>query len=143
MPTSIGNFFMKMLINSPLHPLLGPDFAVITVTGRRTGKPITTPINVVSLDGTLTVISTRNRSWWRNLRGGRTANLQHAGKRFPVRGEIVENPADVAAGMTTYFKQKPGYAKYFKVPLDPLGNPDATELGRVAGERILVRLIPV
>ena len=141
MPTPIGNYFMKMLINSPLHFLLGTSFAVITVTGRRSGKPITTPINVVRIDSELIVISMRNRTWWRNLRGGRTASLRHDGKRFPVRGEIVEAPAEVAAELISYFQQKPGYGKYFNIHIDPNGNPDASEMGRVAGECILVRLI--
>jgi hypothetical protein len=47
MPTPLGNFFMKTLIYSPLHPLLGGSFAVITVTGRKTGNLISTPINTV------------------------------------------------------------------------------------------------
>jgi len=37
MPGAFGDFFMKTMINSPLHPLLGPGFAVITVTGRKMG----------------------------------------------------------------------------------------------------------
>ncbi len=140
MPGPIVNFFMKTLVNSPLHPLLGKSFAVITVTGRKTGKPIETPVNVVRLGGTLTVISLRNRTWWRNLRGGRTARLRHVGKRLPVRGEVVETPAEVEAGMTEYFAQYPGYAKYFNVTLGPDGKPDPRELERAAGERVLIKL---
>jgi hypothetical protein len=73
MPSSLDNFFIKTLIISPLHPLLDESFAVITVTGRRTGKPITTPINIVCVDSVLTVVSMRDRTWWRNLRKGRPA----------------------------------------------------------------------
>jgi hypothetical protein len=50
MPTPVGNFIIKALINSPLHPLQGESFAFIALTGRKTGKSITTPINTVLLD---------------------------------------------------------------------------------------------
>ena len=83
MPSPLANFFMKSLINSPLHSLLGENFAVITVTGRKTGKPITTPVNTLPVDGILTVLSQRDRTWWRNLRGGRMAQLRRAGQPFP------------------------------------------------------------
>ncbi len=140
MPTPIGNFFMKTLVNSPLHPLLGKSIAVITITGYKTGKPIETPINVVRVGEALMVISMPNRTWWRNLRGGRMARLRHLGKIIPVRGEVVETSAEVAAGLADYFTQYPGYAKYFKVRLDPVGKPDPQELESVARERVIINL---
>ena len=44
MSGNLGNLFMKTIINSPLHPLLGSGIALITVRGRKTGKPISTPV---------------------------------------------------------------------------------------------------
>jgi hypothetical protein len=143
MPSLLGNFFVKTLINSPLHPLLGKSFAVITVTGCKTGKPISTPINTVYIDEILTVISMRNRTWWRNLRKGRLARLSRAGKRYMVRGEIVETPDQVISGLEKYFAQYPGYAKYFKIHPGPDGKPDPQELILHASERVLIRIFPV
>jgi hypothetical protein len=80
MPSSIGNFFIKAIVNSPLHPLLGDRFAVITVDGRKTGKQYSSPINVTRDDGMFTATSLRNRTWWRNLRGGRLAKLRVSGQ---------------------------------------------------------------
>ena len=143
MPTPLGNFFMKTLINSPLYFLLGKSFAVITVTGRKTGKSITTPINTVCIEGVLTVISMRNRTWWRNMRSGRLAQLRQGGKSLPVRAEVVESQAEVADWLGKYFSIYPGYAKYFKINLKPDGRPDLQDLERLAGERVILRLLPV
>jgi hypothetical protein len=143
MPSPLGNFFIKNLINSPLHPLLGESFAVITVTGCRTGKPITTPINTVCVDGILTVVSMRDRTWWRNLRKGRLAQLSRAGERVMVRGEIVETPDQVTSGLEKYFAQYPGYAKYFKNHPGRDGKPDPQELMLLASERVIIRLFPI
>jgi hypothetical protein len=140
MPTSIGNFFVKKLISSPLHPLLGRNIAVITVTGFKTGRFIETPINVIRVGEVLMVISMRNRTWWRNLRGGRPARLHHIGKIIPVRGHVVETPIEVASGLGDYFAQYHGYAKYFKVRRGPDGMLDPHELEKVARGRVLIRL---
>jgi deazaflavin-dependent oxidoreductase (nitroreductase family) len=140
MPTHIGNSFIKALVNSPLHPLLGNSIALITVTGYKTGKSIQTPINVVRVGEALMVISMRNRTWWRNLRGGRMARLRHVGKIIPVRSEVIEAPAEIAAGLADYFTKYPGYAKYFDIKLDPHGKLDRQELVSVASERVIIKL---
>jgi deazaflavin-dependent oxidoreductase (nitroreductase family) len=143
MPTRLGNFFIKTLITSPLHPLLGESFALITVTGRRTGNPITTPINTVCIEDVLTVISMRSRTWWRNLRAQGAAQLRQAGRTFPVRAEVIEAPADVCFWLKKYFNTYPGYMKYFEIIPDPEGKPSQHELEQVAGERVIIRLYPI
>lgn len=143
MPSTFGNYFIKAILNSPLYPLMGPDFAVITLSGRKTGQTISTPINVIRLGDTLTVISMRSRTWWRNLKNGQIAQLRHAGSRYPVRGEITDTPAEVTTGLEEYFVKYPDYAKYFKLPVGADGKPDPTDLERIAAERVLVRLFPV
>jgi deazaflavin-dependent oxidoreductase (nitroreductase family) len=143
MPSRIGNFFIKTLITSPLHPLLGESFALITVTGRRTGNPITTPINTVCIEDVLTVISMRSRTWWRNLRAQGVAQLRQAGRTFPVRAEVIEAPADVCFWLKKYFNIYPGYMKYFEIIPDPEGKPSQHELEQVAGERVIIRLFPI
>jgi hypothetical protein len=143
MPTRLGNFFLKSIISSPFHALLGDSFAVIRLTGRKTGRSIATPINTVRVDDVLTVISLRERTWWRNLRGDRPAELRRAGKLIRVRGEILEAPMQVRASLIKYFDQFPGYAKYFGIRSDPAGKPDPADLERVSGERVIIRLLPL
>jgi len=61
---------MGWLIKSPFGKLMGENLAVITVTGRKTGRLISTPINVARQADVFTTTSTRERTWWRNLRDG-------------------------------------------------------------------------
>jgi deazaflavin-dependent oxidoreductase (nitroreductase family) len=103
MPGAIGNFFMKAMINSPLHSLLGDSFAVVTVTGRKTGRSISTPINVSRDGDNYMVVSMRDRTWWRNLRGDKPARLRAGGKTFAVRGEIIEDHGAVCEELQRYF----------------------------------------
>jgi deazaflavin-dependent oxidoreductase (nitroreductase family) len=61
-------------------PLLGPN-ALITVRGRKSGEPRTTPVALVQLDGRRWVIGTFGEvNWVRNLRVAGEATLT-VGKR--------------------------------------------------------------
>jgi deazaflavin-dependent oxidoreductase (nitroreductase family) len=133
---------MKAILNSPLHPLLGDSFAVITVTGRKTGRSISTPINVSSEDNSYTVVSMRNRSWWRNLRGDAPARLRLSGRTFAVHGEIIEDPGEVREELRRYFQRYPANAKYFNIHLAPGGELAPDDLQHAAEERLIVRLSP-
>ena len=143
MPGTISNFFMKTIVNSPLHPLLGNRVAVITFEGRKTGKRYSTPINVTQDGDTFTAVSLRSRNWWRNLRGGRQATLRVAGRLYTVRGEVFEDRGAVVDGLTQYFKQNPDYARYFGVRLARDGEPMSEDLDRAANERVIIRLSSV
>jgi deazaflavin-dependent oxidoreductase (nitroreductase family) len=142
MPSALGNFFVKAIATSPLHRMLGEGLGVITVEGRKTGRLYSTPINVTKENEGFTVTSLRSRSWWRNLRRGRTAQLQVSGRPYSVRGEVVEGHAEVARDLTRYFKQHPGYARYFGVRLAPDGEPIREDVERAAGERVIIHLCP-
>ena len=142
MPGKISNFFMKTIVNSPLHPMLGSNFAVITFEGRKSGKRYSTPINVKRNGDVFTAVSLRSRNWWRNLRGGRPAQLRVSGQQYTVRGEVLEDRSAVVAELAQYFEQNPGYAKYFDVRLAPDGEPLNEDLDRAADERVMIRLRP-
>lgn len=139
MPDSISNAFMKALLNSPLHSLLGDRFALVTVEGRKTGKRYATPINVTKDGDIFTATSLRNRTWWRNLRGGRSASLHVSGETLPVGGEVIEEQERVAGELTRLFQLHPGDVRFFGVRLLPDGAPSSDGLRRAAGERVIVR----
>ena len=142
MPGTLSNWFIRTMVNSPLHPLLGVSFAVITVHGRKTGKAYSTPINVAREGDAFTVVSLRDRTWWRNLRGGAVAELRVGGKQMAVRGEILEQPEQVVAGLVAYSQRYPHYAKYFKIQLGANSQMIREDLERVANERVIIRLCP-
>jgi deazaflavin-dependent oxidoreductase (nitroreductase family) len=142
MPSSIGNFFVTALLRSPLHPLLGKSFAVITVTGRKTGRKISTPINVSPEGDGFSVVSCRSRTWWKNLRDGRPGELRIGGKTAGVTAQILDRPADVAAGLTRFFERHPDSAKYFGIHPGPGGKLPESEIARVANDRVMTHLAP-
>ena len=66
-----GNRLVELLLRSPLHPLVSGRLALITVTGRRTGREHTFPVGYARDDGrrlTIPVMWPERKLWWRNLR---------------------------------------------------------------------------
>jgi len=88
MPGKISNFFVASIINTPLHPMLGKNMAVITVTGSKTGKRYSTPVNVMRDGETFTVVSLRDRTWWHNLRGGNQGLIRVAVNNYWFKGKL-------------------------------------------------------
>ncbi len=143
MPGSLANSFMKAIITSPLHSLLGQGFAVITVRGRRTGKVYATPINVLEESDGFTVVSLRSRTWWRNLRGGASAELRVGGVEYTVQGQVIEEQEQVGQGLDAFFRRIPGAAKYYGIHVGPDGQIPRADLEKAASERVIIRLKPV
>ncbi len=64
------NPLVKWVLHSPLHPLMSKSVMLLSFTGRKSGKPYSTPINYVMDGSTITLITKRSRAWWKNLQGG-------------------------------------------------------------------------
>ncbi len=140
MPRGLGNRIVRALLESPFHTLVGDRLAVIHVVGRMSGKAYATPVNVDRVENGWVITSLRARTWWRNLRGGRLAELRVGGKSFAVQGTTVEEPGEVAQELADFFGRHPNDARYFGVKIGTGGRPDRDSLERVAAERVVIRL---
>lgn len=137
---TIANPFMKTILRTPLHPLMSKSIAVVTVTGRKTGKKYSLPVNYL-LDGDIVwIISMRDRNWWKNLRGGARVSLLLMGTNFMGLGEVYESPKDVEGNLKDYLLLKPDYAQYFDVGLDEAGEFMSEDLTAAAEKRVMVRV---
>jgi hypothetical protein len=80
---------------------------LVSVAGRKSGRTITTPTNYVYNDGTLWVVSWRNRTWWRNLRNSSKVRILLEGKDLEGVGSVVEDEKLTAAELCEYFQIAP------------------------------------
>jgi deazaflavin-dependent oxidoreductase (nitroreductase family) len=86
----IANSFISRLLRSPFHRLLSRRFMLITVTGRKTGREYTTPVNYVRRGDEVTVLSRKGRTWWLNLKGGGPVMLHIGGEDLAGVGRVEE-----------------------------------------------------
>jgi deazaflavin-dependent oxidoreductase (nitroreductase family) len=132
------NPIMLFLLNSPLHGMLSGNMMALTCTGRKSGKAITLPVGYLRLDGRLATLSSRERTWWRNLRGGAPVTLHLQGQEVIGQAEVVEDEAAVAEALRAYLQQAPAMARYLNIPLDASGQPDPAALAQAAHERVVI-----
>ncbi len=133
-----GNDFMSWVLRSPFHGILSNGMMLITVTGCKTGRKFTTPVGYYEESGYLWVITNRDRTWWRNLRGG--AEVELLLKHKPVRA-FAETELDekaVETRMYEYLRHVPQSAKPMGIRVEN-GNANAEDLERVAKDRLFVR----
>lgn len=134
-----GNDFMSWVLRSPLHGMLSNGMLLITVTGSRMGKKYTTPVEYFREAENLWVMTSRNRTWWKNLRGGAQVSLLL--KRKPVTA-IAEPDLDanaVEARMLEYIKHMPQAAKPLGIGIEN-GKANADDIARVAKDRLFVKI---
>lgn len=135
-----GNFFMKVLLGSPIHGILSKNTLLISFTGRKTGKTYTTPVNYTQDENTIWITSNRDRVWWRNLEGGASVSLRLRGKKVRGQAEIFKDDKRVAQGLLAFLKPKPDYAKYFDIALEENGLPKAGDVLKAAARRVVIKI---
>ena len=134
-----GNDFMSWVLRSPLHGMLSDGMMLLTVTGRKTGKNYTLPVGYYRENGYLWVITSRDRTWWKNLKGGAEVGLLL--KRKPVTA-IAEPDLDeqsVEARMVEYIKHVPRAAKPLGIRVEN-GTASAEDIARTAQDRLFVKI---
>jgi len=133
-----GNDFVKFFLRTPLYIFMG-DTMLITVTGRKTGKKYTTPVGFYRDGNTLWVISSRDRTWWRNLIGGADVEIRIRGEDVTGFAEAILDEEAVAAQAVEYVHHIPMSAKAMGVRVDK-GEPHPEDVVRLAKERLFVRV---
>lgn len=131
---------MAWVLKSPLHSLVSKNMLLITVTGRKSGKPITTPTAYLREGNALWIISQRGSKWWRNLRGGADAKVLLGGKSLEGRGSVIEDEPAVAQRLFDNFKIDSRRARFAQVGLDQNGLPVFADCERAAKKMLAVKI---
>ena len=134
-----GNSIINRALISSLHGMVSGGMMLITVTGCKTDRKDTTPVGYYREDGYLWVVTSRDRTWWKNLRGGADVSLLL--KRRPVTA-IAEPELDaeaVEARLVEYVKHVPQAAKPLGIRIEN-GNPNAEDIARNARDRLFVKI---
>lgn len=136
------NPIMIWLLKSPFHGIISKGMMLISVTGCKSGKIISTPTNYLRDGNNLWVVSWRERKWWRNLRSGSGAVVRVllAGKAIEGCGHVIEEEKAVAQSLFDYYKKIPQYAKYVGIGLDEQNQPLLSDCERAAQKMVMIRI---
>ncbi len=134
-----GNDFVSAVLRSPLHGMLSSGMMLIAITGRRTGRQYTTPVGYYEEGGYLWVLTSRERTWWRNLQGGASVDLLL--KRRLVKGfaETELDEESVEKRMYEYIRHVPQAAKPMGIRMENR-TPNPEDIARTAKDRLFVKV---
>jgi hypothetical protein len=136
----IGNPFMKVILRSPFHAVMSKSIAILSITGKKSGRVYTLPVNYQRDGDEIWIVSNRDRTWWRNLRCGAKVLVCLAGRDYEAWGEVYEEAQEVSQQLRLLILLSPTYGRVLKIGLDPEGNPVRADVDKAAKSRVMVKL---
>ena len=112
----------RRLVNAVIKPLTrlglgGGHTYTLTVRGRKSGRPYSTPVTLIENDGRWLVSPYGEVSWVLNVRAAGEVTLARAGRSETVGVEEV-GPKDAAPVLREYLRTVPIVRPYFDVTPD-------------------------
>lgn len=138
------NATMRGLLRSPFSRLIDSGIVLLTVTGRRSGRRFTFPVQYVKEGEVLWVMSGAGpeKTWWRNLVDGAPVDVLLRRHAFTGAAELAtytSDPETVLEGVRRYAARFPRFAK--KLGLAD-GDPDAYDACARDSVILRIRLAP-
>ena len=139
--TPFLNGMMKLLLKTPLlQSFVGRQLALLTFTGRRTGKDYTIPISYQRRGNTVLMITKKFRSWWKNFTDRPTVEIRLAGKAARGTAEAHLGTSKDLTEVVDFLTGRPVDAKAYGVALDANGSPSPEEVEALLPQIVLVHV---
>ena len=133
-----GNDFVRFFLRTPLHVFLG-NTMLLTVTGCKTGRKYSTPVGFYREGGILWVMTSRDRTWWRNVKNGADVSLLLKGKTLNAFADAELDPNAVEARLRDYIRRIPMAAKSLGIRMENK-MPNTQDVSRVAQDKLFVKV---
>ena len=135
---------MRLLLHTPgVQSWIGRSVALISWTGRRSGRRYTIPVSYFrGRDGEVTVLSRRSRAWWRNFSEQPNVELRLAGAT--VRGQARASIGEEGAlpTLTEFLAHNTRDAKAYGVKIDTDGRPGEHDARALLSEVVVIQVRP-
>jgi hypothetical protein len=118
-PPGWVNSIMTWVVTTPgLQAWVGQGVALLSFTGRRSGKSYTIPVSYHRKGDVVTVITKRLRNWWHNFETPAEVGLRLAGRDYTGKAEARTDPAEMLDFMTEYLEKRPIDARAYGLKKD-------------------------
>lgn len=131
-----GNGLIAALLKSRFHKILSGSTALISVTGRKTGRTITLPVNYAEADDRLVIVSKPERTWWRNIGDGAPVQVLLRGRWRTGNAKACTGDA---AAFERFLHMRPVWASRFGVKRQA-GGLDPGVVARVAAQWVVIEV---
>ncbi len=119
------NAVVATMLRTPgLQRWLGTHTALLTFTGSRTGRRYTTPVTYYRRGDTVTVVTKRFRSWWKNFAARPDVELRLAGNVVSGRAVATVGEAEALPRLIEFLENRPRDARAYGVRIGDDGTLD-------------------
>ena len=130
-PPAWMNAAVRAMLHTPLiQRLVGRTFAMMTVTGAKTGRRYTTPVQYLVHGDEFVVLSQRKRMWWRNITSQPEVELRIQGGSITGLARIASDDEAVAI-LSDCLSAEPRVAKFYGIEPRSDGTVDAVDIDRL------------
>ena len=120
-PPDWVNRLVALMLRTPfVQRVVGKTFALLTVTGAKTGRRYTVPVQYLMRDGEFVVGTLRTRRWWRNVRTHPEVEMRIAGAWMDGLARIASDDEE-RSFLTDLLATEPKFAKFYGLEPDESG----------------------
>lgn len=106
---TLATRIVRLLLRSPLHGLVGDRVALLTVTGRASGRRYSLPVRYATEGRTLVVVAEAERTtWWLNLLRQAPVDVRIDGRDRHGIAHLVWDAEEADRALAVYAKTFPG-----------------------------------
>ncbi len=135
------NAMVKALLETPgVERFLGRALALITVTGKRSGKAYTTPVTYYRDDDSVIVLTKRFRVWWRNLAEKPDVELRLAGRTFHGKARASVGDERELPTLVKLLEGRRADARAYGLTLGPDGKVDPGQARALLSQIVVIRI---
>jgi hypothetical protein len=137
-PPNWANSMMKWALTTPgLQGMIGQGVALLSFTGRTTGKHYTIPVSYHREDDIVTVITKRQRKWWHNFETPLEVELRLAGHIFAGKAAARSSDDETLEFMIHYLEKRPIDAKAYGLKADEITR---EKIARILPHIVVIRI---
>jgi deazaflavin-dependent oxidoreductase (nitroreductase family) len=141
-PPAWMNSIMRIALKTPgLQRWLGKGLALLTFTGRRSGKRYSIPVSYARSGDEVLVVTKKTRSWWRNFVDRPEVTVRLAGEDHVGRASASIGDHSRAGLLRDYLSERRFDAKAYGVRIDPEGRANPDDIDELLPQVVLVDIV--
>jgi len=137
-PPAWANSLMRWAVTTPgIQGWVGQGVALLTFTGRKSGKTYVVPVSYHREDDTVTVVTKRVRNWWRNFQTPTEITVRLAGHDYQGTALAATDQDEALEFMLEYLERRPIDAKAYGLAREDITR---EKVARILPQIVLIRI---
>ncbi|MFP6803135.1 MAG: hypothetical protein VCA12_08385 [Pseudomonadales bacterium] len=131
---------VKYLLQSPFHGIMSDNTLLLECTGRKSHRPLSTPISYHLESQVAHCFTSRSFGWWRNLTMGRNVQLTIRGQKWQSTPVVEHTDHELMrVQLEAFLRAVPRDAAHAGVALDKNENPNPDDILKVVPDLVYLK----